>query len=488
MPPAPADVSPADAPGGSPAPAGPGGTGTPVDPVGPASSVAFATASPTGRLASLLANGPVPLVLLALVGLGWFVERSGNVDPYDQRVVTLIGFNIVLAVGLQLINGFSGQFSLGHAGFMAVGAYLAAYPAKVHAHLGSTPAAMRVIDHPFGVLAFYVSLGVALAAGAGLVFGLLWALRGTRRLHAQAPALLMLAGLAWIVWDLAQASKYADVAAYPAHLVWARAAAFLTAGYDKAMAAAGPAAAWLSAALPAGLRGPACYVVLLLGGGAFAAAAGFVVGIPTLRLRGDYLAIATLGLAEIIRIAIQNSAPFGGALGLTSIPKYTDFAWLYGVALVAALAVWRLAYSARGRLIMAVREDEIAASAVGVDPTRQKVLAFVVGAFIGGVAGALFAMNERSITPGYFGLDKSIAVVAIVTLGGLGSISGAVLAAVVLTLLPERLRAFAEYRMILYALLLVAMMLFRPKGLLGGVELWPRRRHALPAARPADEP
>jgi branched-chain amino acid transport system permease protein len=144
--------------------------------------------------------------------------------------------------------------------------------------------------------------------------------------------------------------------------------------------------------------------------------------------------------------------------------------------LITILVVWRVAYSARGRMIMAVREDEVAAAAVGINNTRQKVTAFIVGAFFGGVAGGLFALFERSITPSYFNVQKSIEIVVIVTLGGLGSISGAILAAIVLTLLPELLRPIADYRMIIYSLLLVVMMLVRPQGLLGGRELWPRRR------------
>jgi branched-chain amino acid transport system permease protein len=221
---------------------------------------------------------------------------------------------------------------------------------------------------------------------------------------------------------------------------------------------------------------PVTLLVRLAAGGAFAAVVGFLVGLPALRLRGDYLAIATLGFAEIIKIVIQNSRPLGAALGLTGIPKGTNFAWLYGTTLVTVIVCWRLAYSAKGRAIMAVREDEIAAQAVGVSPTRYKVTAFVVGAMFGGVAGALYSLHERSITPDSFGLQKSIEIVVIVTLGGLGSISGAILAAIVLTLLPELLRPIAEYRMIIYSLLLVGMMLLRPQGLLGGRELWPKRR------------
>jgi branched-chain amino acid transport system permease protein len=127
-------------------------------------------------------------------------------------------------------------------------------------------------------------------------------------------------------------------------------------------------------------------------------------------------------------------------------------------------------------MIMAVRENEIAAAAVGINNTRQKVTAFIIGAFFGGIAGGLFALFENSISPSYFNVQKSIEIVVIVTLGGLGSISGAILAAIVLTLLPEVLRPIADYRMIIYSLTLVVMMLVRPQGLLGGRELWPRRR------------
>jgi ABC-type branched-subunit amino acid transport system permease subunit len=301
----------------------------------------------------------------------------------------------------------------------------------------------------------------------------------------------------------------------------------------------------VSRALPAVARAPLCFVVLLAGGGACAAAAGLVVGLPTLRLRGDYLAIATLGFAEIIRILIQNAQPLGGALGLTGIPKFTNFAWLYGFAAITIAVIWRVAYSAKGRAIMAVREDEIAASACGIDTTHHKVMAFVIGSFYGGVAGALFAMHERSIAPYQFGLAKSIEIVVMVTLGGLGSISGAILAAAGLTYLLELLRDpkplgpwgwlvvilivlalaalwlakrdrrwlygaitililatiwdvgvflaakyhrnLADFRMIIYSLALVLMMLLRPQGLLGGLELWPRRRGPRRDATPTED-
>jgi branched-chain amino acid transport system permease protein len=409
---------------------------------------------------TLKSNGPLPILLLLLIPLGMLVESRGF-GAYNQRIVMLIGFNIVLAVSLQLINGFSGQFSLGHAGFMAVGAYLAAYPALNHSQRLSNPAQSML---------FFLALMVVTAVAAAVLYVAFVLLRRTRKLHSTLPPLLLMAMLAWIVADVANASKYERP---PAHFVWSKALAMLADSFAWMIEHGTPVAARMSAALPEAMRQPFSYIILLIGGGIGAAVAGFIVGLPTLRLRGDYLAIATLGLAEIIRIAIQNAEPLGGALGLTGIPKYTNFGWLYAGVVITIVVIWRLAYSAKGRAIMAVREDEIAAAAIGVDPTHHKVTAFVIGAFFAGVAGAMFALYERSITPSYFGFQKSIEVVVIVTLGGLGSISGAILAATVLTLLPEVLRPIAEYRMIIYSLLLIAMMLLRPQGLLGGRELWP---------------
>ena len=434
----------------------------------------------SGWRTTLLSNVPVPVLLALLVPIGAFVQ-SRSFDAYYERIIMLIGFNIILAVSLQLINGFSGQFSLGHAGFMAVGAYLAAYPAREYAHH---------FRDPFSPLLFFFSLFLVVAIGGLVVWGLLSVMRLSRQIHRALPGILLVVLLIWILADLAFATRLQNRGL----LVWSHGLDALERLFAAMIVYFGPAAVRLSAACPTGFQQPLCFLILLIGGGCCAAVVGFVVGLPALRLRGDYLAIATLGLAEIIRIGIQNAQPLGGALGLTSIPKYTDFAWLYGAVLVTIIVVWRVAYSPKGRAIMAVREDEIAAASIGVNATQYKVTAFVIGAFFAGVAGALFALHEHSITPGYFGIQKSIEIVVMVTLGGLGSISGAILAAVVLTLLPEMLRNVSpqvvEYRMIIYSLLLVVMMLLRPQGLLGGWELWPRRRCRLvrPAAPTGPEP
>jgi ABC-type branched-subunit amino acid transport system permease subunit len=440
----------------------------------------------SGWRTTLLSNAPLPVLLALAIPIGWAIQSRGF-GAYNQRIVMLIGFNIILAVSLQRINGFSGQFSLGHAGFMAVGAYLAAYPAREFSHRFSDPGS---------TLLFFLSLGLAVAIGGAVLWGLFLLLRLSRGIHRSLPGILLVVLLVWIVADFAMAARAPEPAIY---YVWTRGIEGLGRLFAVLTATGGPATAKLSAMLPAAVQRPLCFLILLAGGGCCAAVVGFIVGLPALRLRGDYLAIATLGLAEIIRIAIQNSQPLGGALGLTPIPKYTDFPWLFGAAIVTIVVIWRVAYSPKGRAIMAVREDEIAAASIGLNTTQYKVTAFVIGAFFAGVAGALFALHERSITPSYFGIQKSIEIVVMVTLGGLGSISGAILAAIVLTLLPEVLRNagdilpasilkllpaalrynlehVVEYRMIIYSLLLIGMMLLRPQGLLGGWELWPRRR------------
>jgi branched-chain amino acid transport system permease protein len=210
-------------------------------------------------------------------------------------------------------------------------------------------------------------------------------------------------------------------------------------------------------------------------GGLLAAAAGYLVGLPSLRLRGDYLAIVTLGFGEIIRVLITNIDAVGAARGLPGIPGWVNFFWVgLGVASVVAVAR-NLAHSTHGRALFAIREDEIAAEALGVNTTAYKVLAFVLGAFFAGVAGGVFAHFLSYLNPNSFTFIKSIEVIAMVVLGGLGSISGSVLAAIILTLLPEVLRPVKEYRMVIYSLMLIILMNTRPQGLLGTRELSLRR-------------
>jgi branched-chain amino acid transport system permease protein len=278
--------------------------------------------------------------LAAALVVSWF---SASFNRYYLGVAIDVGINIILAVSLNLINGHTGQFSLGHAGFMAVGGFIAA-------------------------------------------------------------KLTLLTTLAF-------------------------------------------------------------FPVSLLVGGIVAALAGIIVGVPCLRLRGDYLAIVTLGFGEIIRVIFQNSQAFGAATGLTGIPERTTIFWTFGAAAVTVYVVTSLVNSTYGRGFVCVRDDEVAASAIGVSPTRYKVTAFVVGAFFAGVGGALYAHHKTVMQPDGFNFLRSIDIVVMVILGGMGRTAGVIVAAIVLTLLPEFLREFASYRMILYALLIIGLMLARPEGL-----------------------
>jgi branched-chain amino acid transport system permease protein len=307
--------------------------------------------------------------LLAAIALCFVISLfEKNINSYWLSVFYDIGINIILAVSLNLINGYTGQFSLGHAGFMAVGAYTA------------------------GVI--------------------------TNQFTGSNPAL-------------------AD----------------------------------------------ATFLGALLAGGLLAAVAGLFVGIPTLRLRGDYLAIVTLGFGEIIRVVLQNLDAVGGPRGYSVMHNWTNLFWTFAIAALTIYTILALVHSTYGRGFIAVQDDEIAAAAVGINPTKYKVTAFVIGAFFAGIAGGLYAHSKQFISPDGFGFMKSIEIVVMVILGGMGNTPGVILAAVLLTLLPEGLRSLADIpslpgistqyplswigntRMIIYSLLLVIIMLTRPQGL-----------------------
>jgi branched-chain amino acid transport system permease protein len=257
----------------------------------------------------------------------------------------------------------------------------------------------------------------------------------------------------------------------------------------------GSMALWDSPGKHGGFLGSGEWLFALscLAGGLFAAAAGYVVGLPSLRLRGDYLAIVTLGFGEIVRVILQQTnkvldnweavrsasvkelfpPPVGGALGFSGIPKYTSLFWVYTFLTVTVIAAHRLKHSSLGREMISVREDEIAAQAMGVSITRQKVRAFVLAAFFAGIGGGLFAHESGLIiSPEDAGFQRSFEYVIMAVLGGTGSVSGVMLSASILTVLPEALREFAEFRLILYALLLIVMMIVRPQGLFGTYEIW----------------
>jgi branched-chain amino acid transport system permease protein len=297
------------------------------------------------------------LLLAGLVAIAWALEWFVVpwTDAYVTSVAKLVAIKMLAVVGLALVLGFTGQFSIGHAGFMAVGAYVAGYLS----------------------------------------------------LHAGTPPLL-------------------------------------------------------------------CIVVGMVA----AAIAGLAVGLPTLRLGGDYLAIVTLGFNGIIIVAIQNMPAVGGSLGMIGLPQWTNLGWALTFLLVGGFSIRNLLRSSHGRLFMAVRDNEVALRSLGIDTTRVKVTAFVVGAAWAGAAGGLVAFLNASISPALFTYDRSIELLAMCVMGGTGSLSGPILAGGILSALPEVLRPVAEYRMVLYSLLLILVMILRPAGLLGRHELTDLARRA----------
>lgn len=294
-------------------------------------------------------------VLFALFLLGGSLLISGGVlSGYYSKVVVKIGIYIILAVSLNVATGYLGQLPLGHAGFMAVGAYASAI--------------------------FMTRLG---------------------------------------------------------------------------------------------LRGQGAFAVAAVLGGLAAALAGFLIGIPALRLKGDYLAIITLGFGEIIRVILTNLDDVlgfsftGGAGGLLGIPKTTNFLNTFLWVGITCFLIHTLMKSRHGRAIYAIRENEIAAEASGIPVTAYKTFAFVVSAFFAGVAGVLYSGYLGILKPDNFKFMTSIEILVMVVLGGMGSMLGSVVSAAVLTALPEALRVFSDWRMIAYALLLILVMIFKPSGLMG---------------------
>jgi len=219
------------------------------------------------------------------------------------------------------------------------------------------------------------------------------------------------------------------------------------------------------------MNSTAGFLAGLFAGALAAAMVGIIIGIPTLRLKGDYLAIATLGMAEIIRVVFLNMEITNGAAGLNGIPRFTNWTWLFIFTAAAVILINNFIRSSQGRACISIREDEIAAESMGINTTKHKVMAFAIGAFFAGTAGALYSSYFYFIKPGLFGFLKSIDILVIVVLGGMGSITGSVIAAVLLALLTTFLQSFTEIRMILYAALLVIIMIFRPKGIMGTKEI-----------------
>lgn len=321
------------------------------------------------------------LGIAALTLVGGFIDHSAN--AYVQLILLYVCSNVILALSLNLVNGFTGQFSIGHAGFMAVGAYVSAF-------LSTKPE--------------------------------LWGMK---------------------------------IAFFPEEVDWLN------------------------------------YLIYAFAGGSAAALAGYLVGLPSLRLRGDYLAIVTLGFGEIIRVILLNLQSVGGARGMFGIPSpkaislgFMDLSGFYVYFILSIfwvvstfVVLWRLVHSTHGRAFLSVREDEIAAEAMGINTTSMKVWAFVISSFFAGVAGSIFAHAAHYLNPSTFSFTKSVDVIIMVVLGGMGSLTGSVIAAIVITVVPEFvLRPLQELtgtdlRMVIYSLALILFMITRPEGIFGTREI-----------------
>lgn len=306
----------------------------------------MSASSSSRRLVSI---GIKALVLVAIYAVVLVLMNVGVINLYLQATLTTICINIILAVSLNLVTGFTGQFSLGHAGFMAIGAYATA---------------LITISIP-------------------------------------------------TVWG---------------------------------------------------------FVLGMITGAVLSAAIGFLIGLPTLRLRGDYLAIATLGMAEIIRVLLLNFGFTNGAAGLSGIPQFVNWSWLFVLTVGTVVLIKNFLNSRHGRDCVSVCQDEIAAESIGVNSTKTKTMAFTIGAFFGSIGGSVYAGYFYFVKPDLFGFMQSINILVIVVLGGLGSISGSIIAAALLAVISTLLQPFPEIRMILYAAALVVLMIFRPQGLMGNKE------------------
>ena len=307
------------------------------------------------RLKSVL---PV-IGLAALYGLIMLLKSMGIANNYHIQILMFAGVNIMMTLSLNVVNGFTGQFSIGHAGFMSLGAYGSAIITTLILKPSVIPASMQI------------------------------------------PVFLL----------------------------------------------------------------------SLLVGGLVAAMVGYLIGLPTLKLKGDYLAIVTLAFGEIVRAGLRLIEPIGAARGMIGVPNYANLAWIFLFVALTLFFVRNIIYSRFGRAWIAIRDNEIAGEAMGIDSTRYKIISFTFSAFIAGVAGGLYAHVVSFIQPDTFSFVKSSDLLVFLYAGGSGSLTGSIVGALLLTSLPEALRFLASWRLVIYALVLVIVMLYRPKGLTGGYEL-----------------
>ena len=321
------------------------------------------------KLKSILRPEYIAFLAIYLVLTG--LHNFGVINSYLFQVITIAGINVIMTISLNMVIGITGQFSMGHAGFMSIGAYTGAVVSRLAYHMFSSGTA--------------------------------------------ADELVLL--------------------------------------------------------------------VAMLCGGVVSAFFGFLIAMPTLKVRGDYLAIVTLGFGEIVRAVWRVVDYTGGALGFTGIPKLTSFTWVFVMILVAMYASRNFIGSAYGRSCLAIRDNEIAAEAMGINCRNYKVLAFVFAAFLAGVAGTLYAHLIQFIQPDNFASAKSTDYIVYLYAGGVGTISGSIFGAIALTILPELLRFLSDWRLVIYALLLLYIIIWQPHGLFGGREFKFLHLETIPATQ-----
>lgn len=300
------------------------------------------------------------ICFVAVYLLLMLLHRYDIINNYKFQVIMLAGVNILMTLSLNLVNGITGMFSLGHAGFMAIGAYISAVITTT-----SLP-----------------KLGIETKSLAAMLV----------------------------------------------------------------------------------------FLIALLVGGAIAAFVGFLIARPTLKVRGDYLAIITLGFGEIIRSVIRLIEFVGGPRGMIGIPNLANFTWIFIVLILTVYGSRNFIKSTYGRACLAIRENEIAAAVMGTDTRYYKTVAFAFSAFIAGVAGALFAHLLMFISPDNFAYSKSSDLLVYLYTGGVGTITGSVLGGFFMTILPELLRFVEDWRLVIYAIILLYTIIFRPYGIVGNRE------------------
>lgn len=412
------------------------------------------------------------LVALGLFAIVFMAEITGIMSRYWYQVIQLAAITAISALGLNLIYGFNGQFSLGHVGFYAIGAYGSALITK---DFMTTWSGAKV-----GALSWIV---------AGQI-GFLLTLLISRRLHIGA---IRDALNEWIGDDLPIHESWMIVNLVSLFLVAiAIAVGVLVAWQLKSVIVA--ILGSVIPPLPTKLGQKVIFILALLNGGTLAALLAYIVGLPLLRLGSDYFGIATLGLAIMIYTALQNSDlvidTMKGARGMVGIPLLSNWIWVF-VALVATIVIIRnLIYSSHGRALTSVREDEVAARTMGIEVNQWKAITFAIGGFFAGIAGGLYAHLYGFLHPSTFNVVKGFDPLIIIVFGGLGSMTGTLVASGLFALIIEGLRVvlpdgFEGWRFVIYPILLLLIMLLRQEGLLGTNE-WGWLRGPAPPERAPD--